>query len=307
MADALRLIGISVSEPMALGLGAGVSFMMFEGSSLSPTSFFLGRSITYERDLCRLLGIDFMERSVASFSDAWTEMRGLIDGGEAVLLLSDVKFLPHYETNTHFNGHRIVLAGYETERDCALVADTHFPGLREVPMALFEASVTSDAPPLTTTDVMFATLSRPAGSVDLSQAARIAIRENAANELEENTSAGVGGVERLARKLPKWGDAPDWVWRARFAYQVIEKRGNGGGLFRRLYARFLDEIGEASLSGLAFEAAESWTALGLELKTVSEASTPSFARAGELAVEVARRERLLWETVRAPAHDSQAR
>ena len=35
----------------------------------------------------------------------------------------------------------------------------------------------------------------------------------------------------------------DWQWCARFGYQVIERRGTGGGNFRLMYSRFLAEVG----------------------------------------------------------------
>jgi hypothetical protein len=58
-------------------------------------------------------------------------------------------------------------------------------------------------------------------------------------------------MEHLARTFGEWAQAPDWSWCARFAYQVIERRGTGGGNFRRLYARFLSEARPAPGRGLS--------------------------------------------------------
>ena len=35
-------------------------------------------------------------------------------------------------------------------------------------------------------------------------------------------------MRRMEADLPRWADAPDWRWCARFSYQVIERRGTGG-------------------------------------------------------------------------------
>ena len=51
---------------------------------------------------------------------------------------------------------------------------------------------------------------------------------------------GVPGMMRAWLEMPAWGEkspTPDFA--ARFAYQVIEKRGTGGGFFRKLYSKFL--------------------------------------------------------------------
>ena len=45
-------------------------------------------------------------------------------------------------------------------------------------------------------------------------------------------------MEWLANDFETWSDAPDWDWCARFAYQVMERRGTTGGLFRKMYAQY---------------------------------------------------------------------
>ncbi len=49
--------------------------------------------------------------------------------------------------------------------------------------------------------------------------------------------------DRLAAEAGSWPEvAEDWQWCARFGYQVIERRGTGGGAFRLMYSRFLEEV-----------------------------------------------------------------
>ncbi len=71
--------------------------------------------------------------------------------------------------------------------------------------------------------------------------------ERAAKEMLEPALGDFQGLPALRRFAAEVGDWPeaaeDWQWCARFLYQVIERRGTGGGNFRRMYSRFLEEAG----------------------------------------------------------------
>ena len=55
---------------------------------------------------------------------------------------------------------------------------------------------------------------------------------------------GLPALRRFAAEVGDWPEAAeDWQWCARFLYQVIERRGTGGGNFRAMYSRFLEEAG----------------------------------------------------------------
>ena len=86
--------------------------------------------------------------------------------------------------------------------------------------------------------------------------------------------SGLGAVERLAKEAGSWPEvAEDWQWCARFGYQVIERRGTGGGAFRLMYSRFLEEAGRAE-APLAAEAAARWTDLATAFHAASERDDP---------------------------------
>ena len=47
---------------------------------------------------------------------------------------------------------------------------------------------------------------------------------------------GLPAMRRFAAEVASWPEvAEDWQWCARFLYQVVERRGTGGGNFRRMY------------------------------------------------------------------------
>jgi hypothetical protein len=85
-------------------------------------------------------------------------------------------------------------------------------------------------------------------------------------------------------ELDAWQDLDDWQWCARFTYQIIEKRGTGGGGFRLMYADFLNEaaahlpqIAAVELDSQMRRLAAAGTELALSLRQVSEAPAPDFA------------------------------
>jgi hypothetical protein len=123
--------------------------------------------------------------------------------------------------------------------------------------------------------------------------------------------AGISALERFAAELPEWparaASEADRVWCLRYGAQVIEKRGTGGGNFRALYARFLEEA-EALLPGLAAgrlsgpmrSIAVGWTRLAGMLRALSDA--PGAAIPPEVTDQVralARDERRYHEDVAA--------
>jgi hypothetical protein len=124
--------------------------------------------------------------------------------------------------------------------------------------------------------------------------------ERAAKEMLEPALGkfqGIPALERLAAEVEGWPEAAeDWQWCARFLYQVIERRGTGGGNFRRMYAGFLDEVGREE-SELAAEASRLWTEVAEAAKEASEpdAAEPRQWKAlAERCAAVLDAERRLW-------------
>jgi hypothetical protein len=82
---------------------------------------------------------------------------------------------------------------------------------------------------------------------------------------------------------------------------VIERRGTGGGNFRLMYSRFLEEAG-SDQAPVAREAAELWTALAGELQSASERDEPAahqWRRIGNRAAAVLETEERLWSALAA--------
>jgi Domain of unknown function (DUF4872) len=108
---------------------------------------------------------------------------------------------------------------------------------------------------------------------------------------------GLPALRRFADEVGSWPEsADDWQWCARFLYQVIERRGTGGGNFRKMYSRFLEEAGYEE-SALAREASDAWTQLALAARTASEPDEPDSEHWKALSDEAGRvldAEQRLW-------------
>lgn len=312
LVSALRVRGLELSEPMAFGLGAGLGFYYLVSPALSPSHLFAGRAAQLERTACELLGAPFRACTEEDPARAWDGVRAAADRGLAPILSTDLSELPYFHSRTRFGGHRVVLAGYDEARGVALLADGHRPALEEVPLAQLERARASIAPPFGTGGRPWFEVDAPARPPALPEAVRAALRLQAREMLLDVTGmAGVSALERFAAELPRWPEEAtseeDRAWCFRYAYQVIERRGTGGGLFRTLYAAFLREaealvpaLGPLGLAARMDALAAAWTRLGADLRAISLApggAVPSGAAAR--AAGLARDERRFQEDLAA--------
>jgi hypothetical protein len=193
----------------------------------------------------------------------------------------------------------VVLAGYDDE--VAQLSDTGFEELQTTRLESLDRARHSGHPAYPLEGHMF-TVGAAVDRAALEAAGPRAI-ERAAQEMIEPTwgeFAGLPAVERLAAEAGSWPEvAADWQWCSRFAYQVIERRGTGGGAFRLMYSRFLAEVGRPE-APLAVEAAARWTELAEAFRLASENDRPIaslWQRVGDEAERVAGAERRLWTSL----------
>ena len=77
---------------------------------------------------------------------------------------------------------------------------------------------------------------------------------------------------------------------------MIERRGTGGGNFRKMYSRFLEEAGYEQ-SALAREASDDWSNLAIAARTANESEEADPAHWRELSDQAAKvldAEERLW-------------
>jgi len=294
----LAFHGIEISEEMAFGLGAGACFYYVALDEASPTRWFNGRTARLEENFAELTGAALELRTFESGDGgAWAAARAAVDAGQPALLLTDLYYLDHYGNSAHFPGHAVVLAGYDEQ--FAHLSDTAFEELQTTTrLEDLDRARHSQHPAYPLAGHMFTA----AGEIDgerLREAIPAAIERAAAAmvEPEFREFSGLGAVERLAEEAGSWPEATeDWKWCARFGYQVIERRGTGGGAFRLMYSRFLEEA-ERPEAPLAAEAAARWTELAEDFRAASELDEPDpelWRQIDVAAKRVAEAETQLW-------------
>ncbi|HEX4465391.1 MAG TPA: BtrH N-terminal domain-containing protein [Solirubrobacterales bacterium] len=293
--------GVEISEEMAFGLGAGACFYYVVLDDASPTRWFNGRTARLEENFDQLTGAALELRTFEQGDDgAWEVAREEVDAGNPVLLLTDLYYLDHYGNSAHFPGHAVVLAGYDEQY--AHLSDTGFEQLQTTTrLEDLDKARHSGHPAYPLSGHMF-TASGGVTQEQLRAAIPAAINRAAqamvASEFGE--FSGLGAVERLAKEAGNWPElAGDWQWCARFGYQVIERRGTGGGAFRLMYSRFLEEAGRAE-APLAAEAAARWTELAGAFHAASERDDPEPGLWREIDVKAHRvfeAEQRLWTTL----------
>jgi hypothetical protein len=289
--------GIELSEEMAFGLGAGASFYYLTLEDSSPSRWFNGRTARLEESFRDLTGAALELRTFAAGDgEAWEAARAEVDAGNPALLLTDIYYLDHYGNSVHFPGHAVVLAGYDDE--VVQLSDTGFEQLQSTRIEHLAQARHSSHPAYPLEGHMF-TIGAAVDRAALEAAVPRAIAR-AAQEMVEPTwgeFAGLPAVERLAAEAGSWPEiAADWQWCARFAYQVIERRGTGGGAFRLMYSRFLEEAGREE-AALAASAAARWTELAGAFHAASESDEPEVDLWGAVdgaAKRVAAAETELW-------------
>ena len=292
----LAFDGIEISEEMALGLGAGVCFYYLHLDGQSPSRFTAGRVGRLEEQFLELTGSPLRFQTFEDPDDSWAAAREAVDSGRPALLITDLYYLDHYGKSAHFPGHAVILAGYDDA--VAYLSDTGFDELQSTRLENL-ARARHGQHPVFPLDGQLLTVPDPGALADPRTAAGPAIERNARQMVEPAMGEleGLPALRRFAAEIVEWPrELEDWQWTARFCYQVIERRGTGGGNFRLMYSRFLAEAGREE-AGIAAEAAAGWTALAASLLEASEAQEPDpglWSAIGERAQSVLESEERLW-------------
>jgi hypothetical protein len=292
----LAFHGREVSEELAFGLGAGACFYYVVLDGPSPSRFTNGRTARLEEEFVELTGASMRLETSQDPEESWVLARRVIDSDRPAILLTDLYHLDHYGRSAHFPGHAVVLAGYDDQR--AYLSDTAFEELQATSLDGLARARHEQHPAYPLAGHLFHV---PDGTVvdDLRDAAPRAVARAARGMLEPELGEfqGLPALRRFASEVGGWPQAAeDWRWCARFGYQVIERRGTGGGNFRRMYARFLDEVGYPE-AALAAEAASRWRSLAAALLAASEADDAEpdlWSRVNAEAARVLEAEQRLW-------------
>ncbi|OUR90006.1 hypothetical protein A9Q81_20495 [Gammaproteobacteria bacterium 42_54_T18] len=281
--DILEFHGMPMSEAMCFGLGGGLGVTYLRSPFEGLPYIVHVRSMGFEPRVFENLGIAFAWQEFEKEENATTALRNQLNKGKPALLLTNIRHLPYYGTDTDFPGHAIVAWQFDEASESVYVTDTEREALIKVPETSLIAARYSTLPPFIHLGNMFSPDTLEKG-LDLPSAVRRAIMENSYRMLTEPDD-GLASLECWEKEIDQWCQHKSGQWTLRFAYQVIEKRGTGGGGFRKMYGDFLEEsseflpeISEWRLVNLMRDASEKWSEFALALKQESENNSPNAVR-----------------------------
>ena len=314
--------GLDLPEPAIFGLGSGAASVYLSGPGLDPSAMLFGRTLSMEQDLAANLEIDYRERPETDDEEAWQIVREEVLAGRPTMLSGDIFYLDYREFKVHFPGHRFVLLGFDDEKEKVFIADRIRP---EPEVCSYDALITSRNPPEgMSTNNLWGRFHETTVGRELVDATKLAISKCAKAMLTDDDAAkgspdaqtmlaanmkmatGVRGVRAFAEDVRSWSTRKDASWIASYNASCIEKFGNGGGNFRRLYAGFLSWARDLDphlvpkfAPRLAVEAADTWTAVSNSLFQASrdESNTQHWNDAAGHANRVADLEEQLFTSL----------
>jgi hypothetical protein len=307
--------GYPISEEMLLGLGAGVGFIYWHTKGTLP--FLGGRANLerpgvegFEKTIGRRTGVKVENFRTSSAAKAEKTLLDMMLAGQPVMLVLDMGFLPYFDfggEEYHFGYHVVVACGYDPNARLVLLADRD-EALHPVSLETLEKARGSNYKPFPPQHAWYKFdfgSKRPPQPDEIWQA----IRECASAMLAPPiANFGVKGIHKAARRVRDWPDILDEKdLRAaciNTAIMIDARGGTGGGLFRYMYARFLDEvavlIGDRKLVEIAKDLhaiGDQWQAAAGLFERASEAYLPAglLGEVGELLPQIAAQEQLAWE------------
>jgi hypothetical protein len=244
-----------LSEDMLLGLGAGMGFIYWKMNfGDEPYIFIGGRSNNkgFFQDLGQRTGVSIQEVPTSSSVKAQSTLLEYMARKEPLMLFGDMGFLPWFQfpVEYHFGGHTFTLCGFDgVETLLASDIDPKVNGLKKgfyhtVTLAQLSKARNSPYKPFPPKNTFlkfdFSQYHAPS-SADI----YAAIHQTVESQLNPPIkNMGVKGLRMTASEIIKWpGLFNDHTLRMNLfnLYIFIEIGGTGGGCFRHMYARFLQE------------------------------------------------------------------
>lgn len=256
IANLLTHYGCPLSEPMAFGLGGGLSFayLNFIRIQEMPLIAYRVPPRGIVKGVAEALGIPFRVERFRSPQAGMARLDALLDQGQVVGMQSSVFWLPYFpeDMRFHFNAHNLVV--YGREGDEYLISDPVIEHTVRCPRADLERARFAKGMLAPKGLLYYPQTSAPMQSVTAitPQTITRSIRRVARDMLAPVPIVGTRGMRWLARRIARLD--PKAAESRRLVGHIVrmqEEIGTGGGGFRFLYAAFLQEAAESASPKLA--------------------------------------------------------
>jgi len=275
--------GHPLSEEILLGLGAGMGFIYWQMKMGAGMYIFVGgRGNTkgFYQDLGARTGVQIREITTSSAQKAEAALLQELSLKQPVMLGGDMAYLPwfHFPEDYHFGGHAFVICGYDGGQTVlASDMDPQMAGLKKglyAPVTLEQlakarSSTYKPFPPKNLRlEFDFSGFRNPTAqdiAASIAQAADAHLDPPIKN-------FGILGMRHTASQLLKWPaifKEKELRMNLFNLYVFIEIGGTGGGCFRPMYARFLEESATIARKPVLKKAAEMFHQSGSKLTEIA--------------------------------------
>lgn len=298
--DVFAYSGHGISESALFGIGEGLGFFYWNSKNLAhPIVGGRVKPLELDRRACRNLGVSLKINTSTSPKRAYRIMESMLGEDRPVMIRADVFYLKYRRSEHHCGAHNIVVAGLDEEQDVAYVADRIADGLIELPISQLIDARASLHKPFPPRNLWFEFGFPDETALD-SRKIMGAIGMNAVEMLNSGMrSVGIGGIYYFASCLHHWKsdfNQSELKASCNAAYGSIQANGTGGGLYRHMYAEFLEYArgvtGVQKLEDIAggyHQAGRMWTEVAKILKDVPCGCT-SLSEASGMVEEIATKE-----------------
>ncbi|MFI6662045.1 BtrH N-terminal domain-containing protein [Streptomyces sp. NPDC050523] len=259
----LRNHDIELSEPLIFGLGQGLSFLYWHSKQM-PNPFLAGRVKPDHlmRNVADALSLELQAQETSSPSKAEATLLKALDEGDVVGLKLDRYHLDYAHENHHFAAHYVACIGYEDDR--FVLVETRSLGVQSTSRDSLTRARSAKGP-MSSRSLSVRVDPRGYDESVLAKACQSSILATANEFLNPPiTNMGFKGIAKTASLMPAWHERLE---RPTEAMSIVgtsmEEGGTGGGLFRTLWAQFLEEAHE--LTGIV-----AYDELAVEYRRISK-------------------------------------
>lgn len=276
-----RFYGNKIEEHNIFGLASGPLFFYLKNGFGNAEFSIGGRNPLLVKDFFDNIEINIDWETYSYFPK--DRIKECIDKKIPVLARTDLYYLPYYKP-VHFPGHEIVIFGYEeTENETNfIVSDSSFAEPQKVSEKDLANAMNPPEKIVAFFELENHIMPIEKFKVKLDKGSIIkSIQKVVFRMLKTDQDfMGLKAMKKFADTIEMWIESKNVSWTLRFAYQVIERRGTGGGSFRFMYSDFLNDSSKIlggkegeilrEAGNIILKSAEKWRQLAFLLKELSE-------------------------------------
>lgn len=273
----LKHQGLDISEPMAFGLGSGLTFAYLPIIKISGMPLIAYRTMPKSiiKKATKRLGIKLHTQTFRDKQKAEDTLDRLLDQGKFVGAQTSVYYLPYFpdDMRFHFNAHNLII--YGKEGDEYLISDPVFEySVKIHKKDLLKARFAKGA--LAPKGLLYYIDSKPK-EIEYEKIIKSSIKSTLKDMNAPLFFIGIRGIKYLAkqiRNIPKKYKNELRYPRLYLGHivRMQEEIGTGGAGFRYMFASYLQEASSYTNRELLEESSEIMTSVGDEWRNFAQAT-----------------------------------